>query len=405
MIDDWSEHDRRLHVRRHGDRREGSSTSRRTYIGLCLCVVALIIYGSLYPFRWVTRTDEVGPFVFLMSSIGDWDQQSNLAADMLLYLPFGFLAMYALPLGLWAQFRVMATFAAGILLSVWLELAQYQEAGHTAAMADVYGNGLGLVIGIAIALLAQSRHWPAMRALGVERVEMILLAMWAGDRLYPYAPLPTTHDPWQIVARLTTPFVLDPLSLARAVIGWLMVAFLADQLVGERRWWLLFPVFMLCEFAARIFIGGLVLSPADIVGAVTALLAWLVLRELPLSRVLLAIAFAALVIVVRLAPFDFVGIPSGFGWLPFQSFMGGPLDADVHTFFADGFLYGGLIWLLTRAGLPVGIATAATALLLLGISVAQCWTTGTPGEITDALIAAAIGSLLYLFGGEETAPA
>jgi hypothetical protein len=234
---------------------------------------------------------------------------------------------------------------------------------------------------------------------------MILLVMWAGDRLYPYMPLPRTHDVWQIVAPLALPFVVDPLRLARALIRWLMVAFLADQLVGGRRWWLVFPVFMLGEFLARVFIANQLLSPADTLGAVMALLVWLVLRELPMSRVLLAVGFAALVVVVRLAPFELVDIPHDFGWLPFHGFSGGSIDVGVRTFFADAFLYGGLIWLLIRVGFAVGVATAVTALLLLGVGVAQCWTTGAPGEVTDAVIAVVLGSLLYLLGGEETAPA
>lgn len=401
----WPERDRRRRNRRHGDRREDTSTVRRTYVGVLMFVVAFIIYGSLYPFHWVQRTDTVGPFVFLLGTIGDWNEQSHLLAGVVSYLPFGFFAMYALPLGLWSRFRAMAAFATGILLSVWMQLAQDQDAGHATTMGDVYANAIGLAIGIGLALLVQSRHWPTMRALGVERVEMILLVMWAGDRLYPYVPLPGTHDLWQIVSPLGLPFAVDPLGLARALIRWLMVAFLADQLVGGRRWWLVFPVFMLGEFLARIFIANQALSSADTLGAVMALLAWLALRELPMSRALLAIAFAALVVVVRLAPFAFVGIPHDFGWLPFQGFSGDSLDVGVRTFFADGFLYGGLIWLLIRVGFPVGVATAATALLLLGVGVAQCWTTGAPGQVTDAVVAVVIGSLLYLLGGEETAPA
>jgi len=76
--------------------------------------------------------------------------------------------------------------------------------------------------------------------------------------------------------------------------------------------------------------------------------------------------------------------------------MHAPLAMGVRRVFADGFLYGGLIWLLTLGGLRVGVATAITALMLLGLSVAQTWQPGPPGEITDALVALAIGGVVFL---------
>jgi hypothetical protein len=111
------------------------------------------------------------------------------------------------------------------------------------------------------------------------------------------------------------------------------------------------------------------------------------------------------VVVVRVAPFDFVGLPHGFGWLPFQSLMNGSTAQLVRGIFSDAFLYGGLIWLLTVAGLRLGLATALTAALLLGLSVAQTFQPGPPGEITDAVIALAVGGVLALLredGAEQS---
>jgi hypothetical protein len=404
MSGNWPEVERRSGRRRRRDRRLDTAVSRRTYIGLFLFVVAFIIYGSLYPFQWYARpNDEVGAVAFLLSTTGDWDQSGNLAASILLYFPFGFVVVYALPLSLAGQFRAVAGFAAGVLLSVWMELAQYQDAGHVTTMGDVYASAIGLVLGITAGLILQGRRWSVMRALGVERVEAILLLLWAGDRLYPYVPVASALSLAEIVAPVMAPLTaVDPANLARESIRWLVVAYLAESLSGGG-WWRLFPMFVLGEFAARVFIAGQTLSQADTCGAVVAFLLWSLLRHAAFGRALLAVGLVALVVTIRLAPFDFVGLPHGFGWLPFQSLMSVPLEQNVRTFFADGFLYGGLIWMLTRVRIPISVATFLTVLLLLLLAMAQCWTTGPAGEVTDALMAALIGCVLFLLGGTETA--
>jgi hypothetical protein len=261
---------------------------------------------------------------------------------------------------------------------------------------------LGAGIGAGLALVAQHPRWSLMGSPGVERVELILLIMWAGDRLYPYIPVANPHSAREIVAPLLLPVLSEPLGLARAAVRWLVVAYLAETL-GGWRWAQFFALFVFGEFAGRVLIAGHALSQPDMLGAVVAFVLWLVLRHVVLGRLLLAVAFAALVVVVRLAPFDFVGLPHGFGWLPFQSLMTGSTGQLVRGIFSDAFLYGGLIWLLTRLRLSFAFATALTVTLLLLIAAAQSWTSGPAGEITDAVVAALIGSVLFLLGGDETA--
>jgi hypothetical protein len=402
MSGHWPEVDRRRGQRRHGDRRADAANTRRTFIALFLVVTVVIVTNALYPFQWYDRPgDQVGAIAFLLSTIGDVDKAGDLPA-ILMFVPFGFLALYAMPLALPGQTRVAGALGAAGLLSVWIELARYQDTGHTTTMGHAYASVIGAGIGAGMALLAQYRRWSLMRSLGVERVELILLIMWAGDRLYPYVPVANLHSAQEIVAPLLVPMVADPLGTARAAVRWLMVAYLAETL-GGWRWAQLFGLFVLGEFAGRVLIAGHALSQPDLLGAVAAFALWLVLRHVAFGRLLLVAAFAALVVVVRLAPFDFVGLPHDFGWLPFQSLMNGSTAQLVRGIFSDAFLYGGLIWLLTRLRLSFAAATTLTVVLVLLIAGAQAWTSGPSGEITDALVAALIGSVLYLLGGDETA--
>ena len=402
MSGHWPEVDRRRGQRRHGDRRADAANTRRTFIAIFLVVTVVIVYNALYPFHWYERpNDEVGAVAYLLSTIGDVDRAGDLPA-ILMFVPFGFLAVYTMPLDLPGRIRVAGAVLAAGLLGAWIELARYQDAGHTTTMGHVYASAIGALLGAGVALLAQHRRWSLMRALGVERVELILLIMWAGDRLYPYVPVANPHSAQQIVAPLLVPVLADPLGTMRAAVRWAMVAYLAETL-GGWRWAQFFGLFVLGEFAGRVLIAGHDLSQPDMLGAVVAFVLWLVLRHVVFGRLLLAVAFAALVVVVRLAPFDFVGLPHGFGWLPFQSLLNGSTAQLVRGMFSDAFLYGGLIWLLTRLRLSFASATALVVLLLLVIAAAQSWTSGPAGEITDAVVAALIGSVLFLLGGDETA--
>lgn len=398
----WPEVERRSRNRRRRDRRADAVNSRRVHIGLLLAAIAVIVYVALYPFQWQDRPDDqVGAVASLLSTIGDADQ-ADRPDLILLYVPFGFLAMYALPVSLPGQVRAMGTFAAATLLSMWIELAQYQTVGHVTTMGDVYASLAGTVLGLLGAVAAQRRRWSLTRMRGWDRVVLILLLLWAGDQLYPYLPVANPYSVADIVTPLLAVPGADPLAIGRAVVRWLMVAWLAETL-GAGHWVRWFTVLALGAFAARVLVAGQVLPQPFVLGAVIAFVLWLGLRHLAPGRLLLAMAFAALIVVVRLAPFAFVPLPQSFGWLPFQSLIASDPAQIVHALCADGFLYGGLIWLLHRNGLPMAGATALTVVLVLVIAGAQCWTTGPPGEATDALIAAIIGSVLFLLGGRATA--
>ncbi len=234
MSGNWPELDRRRGRRRHGDRRADATNMRRTFIALFLVATVAIVYNALTPFRWYGRPDDqVGAIATLLSTIGDVDQAGDPPA-ILLFVPFGFLAVYAMPLDVLARIRVAGAVMAAGLLSAWIELARYHDVGQTTMMGHVYASALGAGIGAGLALVAQHRRRSLMRSLGVERVELILLIRWAGDRLYPYVPVANPHSAREIVAPLLLPVLSDPLGLARAAVRWLVVAYLAETLGGWR---------------------------------------------------------------------------------------------------------------------------------------------------------------------------
>ena len=91
--------------------------SRHAYAIVFLLVVAFILYGSLYPFQFHARPTETDPLAYLLSTWRDWDHGSDLVANILLYVPFGFFGVRAF--GRWAALPILlaaAALAAGVEL-------------------------------------------------------------------------------------------------------------------------------------------------------------------------------------------------------------------------------------------------------------------------------------------------
>ena len=132
----------------------------------------------------------------------------------------------------------------------------------------------------------------------------------------------------------------------------------------------------------------------DLLSAAGAWLLWTVLlRRLPGRFGVLASLFAIMITIERLEPFQFETLPRAFGWIPFASFVHGSTGVDIQAFCQKFYEYGGLIWLLNRAGVRLIVSTVLTATLLFATSFAECWVPGRSAEITDAIMALVIGGV------------
>jgi len=188
---------------------------------------------------------------------------------------------------------------------------------------------------------------------------------------------------------------LPPNPVLRYFALWLTTSCLIGAIAGFKRSRLLLLLFVGFVFVAKILIEGLVLSLPEVVGAVLAVGAWLVIGRSRRAAVLLSgvVLFAA-VAVARLEPFDFQTPARAFGWVPFRSFLGGALGNNVTSFLEKFFLYGSLLWLSIEAGASLWLATLLIALFLFVTSVAEIYLPGRSAEITDALMVLMIGLIM-----------
>jgi VanZ family protein len=380
--------------------RRGAPPLERNYALATAVIVAIILYGSFYPFIYYAHDDAPGGAVaaFLASWQEAPSSRGDVLANIALYLPYGFFAVLALSRRWGATGRVTLTVLFAAALSLGVELAQFHVLTRVTSVYDMLDNSLGALFGaVAGLLLGGNVRWPLLRDMARSPVPTLLLAAFYLYRLFPYEPVIDLHKYWRAIRAAIEAPELPPGELARRVVIWLLVCLLAEAIFGRRRALLILPLLIAAEFLGKILIVENLLATPDLAGGVLALLLWVALLSwLPGRSALIALAFGALVIVDRLAPFDFQRTAHDFGLVPFVSLIAGSPAANMVAFLEKFFQYGGLIWLLTRAGTGLPIAATVVATLLFVTSLAETFLLGRSASVTDAAMALAIALIFGL---------
>ena len=367
-------------------------------------IIAMIAYGSLYPFDFHWIGDGIGP---LHTLLYNWDKtpgRGDFVSNILLYMPLGFIGTITVGrrVGL-AQLGL--TVLIGMSLSLAIEVAQYYDAGRDTEATDLYANTLGTAIGAAIGwLFGQDFRLPLLREISANRAPALLLATWLGYRLYPYVPTIDLHKYWNGVKPVFLYPQLTADALFRHVAIWLAVCVMIEKIAGDRRAGMLIGRFAAFLVFSSILIISTHVTLAQIAGLIIAFALW---RLLPSSTARVSAAAVLMginIVLFRLEPFVFSATPGLYGWTPFLSFMQGSIDVDVQSFFEKFFLYGSLIWLLSEAGLAARPSTLAVSASVLLASFAQVFVPGRSAEITDAILALGIGEFLIALEGGAGKP-
>jgi VanZ family protein len=154
---------------------------------------ALTVYASLYPLEgW--RDAGVSPFAYLASPWPRYVTAFDLAANLLGYVPYGFLCALALH----PRLRGLAAFAAAVtsalVLSLFLEAAQTYLPARVATNLDTLCNVAGAACGAALGVLlvpsvlvGPLKRWRSAAffdGAGID-VGLALLALWLFTQLNP----------------------------------------------------------------------------------------------------------------------------------------------------------------------------------------------------------------------------
>jgi VanZ family protein len=362
-------------------------------------VIAVIVYGSLYPFAF--RPPVIGFGRAARALIESWNEtpsRGDFIANVALYLPLGFFAILAIGRGVGTAKRIALAVLTGALLSTCMELTQFYDDGRQTAATDLYANVVGTTLGaIGGSLTGSDFRWPLLREIASNRVPALLLSAWAGYRLFPYVPTTDLHKYWDTLKPVILYPSLTGYDLFRYTAIWLTIGALIEPISGPKRVRQLFPLFVGGVLVAKVMMVETMLTTAEIAGAALALCAWSVLAVHVRLRVsVIALLFCGYVIAERLEPFQFGSTAASFSWVPFLGFMSSSPEIGVLSFFQKFFLFGSSIWLLAQAGLRLRLSIAIVAAILFMTSYAEAYLPNRSAEVTDTVMALIIGAVFAL---------
>jgi len=391
-------------------------TISQQYLGLAFAMfgtVALIVYGTLYPFRFalpgeLTLADTWRALAFRPSSRGD------LVANVLLYAPFGGLLTLVLarkpnhwppatPSRRASSLLLNGLLVAGaaLALSVCLECIQTVAPQRVASLTDVAMNVIGAACGIVAAAAYLSHGWqPGRIGWSAEPGSLVALSavgLWVLAASLPWVPTLDLQKYKDALKPLVDSQRLDGTRVFGEFAGWLVVAFALLEIVGRARQLYVLLAVLSVTLVAQVVIVDNRLTPEELLGAAlaSALVAFPQKWPPRLAATCLAALLAAAYIADGLTPFTFSPIPSPFGWIPFLGTLesGSPLGVAA-SWLEKLFAFVALAWLLRRASASIRASIAVVGFLVLGVEILQRYVPGRTAEITDPIVAVATTALL-----------
>jgi VanZ family protein len=362
---------------------------------LLAVVVALIVYVSLFPFRFAAG----GPSMVEALDQLTWARagRSEMLNNVLLYLPFGFcIALLAEP----RYGRVAGLLLAaitGALLSLGMELLQASVPMRVASLKDLSLNSLGACAGAVLGSTWHalgSRITPQSTPTSRSRaVVLAILVLWFLARLWPLVPDVGLRQLKSAVRPLFSPRIV-PADLVTFFVGWLVVAQAVFHLARRQRAVDSFLIVIAVALVGRTITAGNALVAAEL-AAIALLLPVLVLvsrltdgTRSMLIAALLGTWLAWTAVQPALAQSGALGVD-----IPAMTdFFGRNPPPPAHLA-VKGFSYVALAWLLAVAGLLPHVAAGVTFLFVLIVSMLQLGVAAPAFGWVDVAIAA-IGGIL-----------
>jgi len=382
----------------------GDIQSRRLYKILFYLVIALIFYGSLYPFDF----DFSSLSYFDASELLGGDRVVTRRGDVLgnigLFVPFGAIGMLALGPARSTAARVVLLILAGFFVAAAAQVLQLFLPSRDAALGDILWNLAGCALGAAVVAPAAVRSRLLVQVdTALPLFPLLLLACWAVGTLAPFVPsIDLQAYKESVKPLLVLPSILS-VPFLRGCVTWLALAWLVDRHWPQWAAGLWLACAALATVLARIVIVQNSISASEILGIVLALMLWPVLRRQHRAAAYLLAGVVLLVVVASLEPFDFQPVARSFSWIPFSGGLSGSMLVNIKAMATKAFLLGAVIYLMTVVGLRLGVATALVFLLSAVLEIAQIWIGSHTPEITDPLLALALGALMSAFGGSAIA--
>jgi VanZ family protein len=371
--------------------------------GLLLLAIALVIYGSLYPWDFDFHR-QVDPLYVLLHSWPDaWSRfvARDIALNVLLYIPVGALAFLSMRPRRRMRFPVLlAAIALGFALSTSMELLQVYDDHRVSSLLDIATNTAGTVAGALMALLFA----PAVAAFAaahtrrLDRAGALLAALWAGFMFYPFFPVFSSYRLRAELAQLWHGFAVSPVRVWDGAAEWFALALALTAVAGRLRPRWLAGIMSLLPL--RFMIVTRTVAWNDMLAAGLALVLWSTIPEHRHLRAGIAIVLSA-VLVYELAPFHWQAATTPFSWIPFAPTFESERQSAVVIVARKAFDYGAAVWVLHQAGWRYKVAGSCVAAALFALELLQRHLPGRTPETTDAVIALLMAGALWLAGNSR----
>jgi VanZ family protein len=357
--------------------------------------VALILYGTLYPFHFDFARTHANPFLVLLHS---WPKPDRTAVrdavlNIALFLPLGMTAFLAAVRRSGRAAGYAFALALGASLSALVEMLQVYDAHRYCSAADWLANTFGTFLGAALALTFQPRIEKLTAGAGRKGAPAALLlgACWLGAQLYPLIPLlrfAHLRGAWMA-------FVRTPISWLEVFAGaaaWFAFAFLL------RTVWTRFATGWLAlamlAIPLRLLIADRAMTATDLLAAAAGLSLGVVTPDAARQGAAWVLLLTAIV-AQELAPFHF-GPFHPFSWTLLGATMASAYTPAVTVLLRKVFEYGTVVWLLRASKIGYLAAGTAVAAALAAMEALQCFLPGRHPEITDPILALLMALVLRL---------
>jgi VanZ family protein len=363
---------------------------------LLAVVVALIIYVSLYPFRFAVD----GPSLPVALTELTWARagRGEMLNNVLLYLPFGFCLALLVEPRFGRTTGLLAATVAGALLSLYMELLQASVPMRVASLKDLSLNTFGALGGAVLGSiwhLLDARMAPQSTPQGRSRAVVVaILALWFLARLWPLAPDVGLRQLKDAVRPLFSPRI-ELGELVTYFIGWLVVAQAVFNLARRQRAVDAFLIVIAIVLVGRTITAGNSLVAAEL-AAIALLLPVLVL----LSRLqggtramLVAAVLGTWLAWSAVRPALGSGGPMAVDLPALVDFIGRNPPPPGHLA-AKGFSYVALAWMLAISGLVPHVAAGVTILFVLILCMLQLGAAAPAFGWVDLVLAVIAGVIV-----------
>ena len=369
----------------------------------------LILYVTLYPFRFDFGLHEGSVLSLFMSTANNRFSRGDVVANVILFLPFGFFAMQRVLPDATRFIRIIFVIASGALFAFGIECAQNYLPGRVASIYDVAMNTVGVMFGAVLGWKDLRGKFLTSRKLktGYRQKDifpLILLGAWLGVQLVPFVP---TLDVQNFNDALKPLFFGSflPLDALRYFIVTMVVCRLVGTLTESGRLRMTLMFLPLGVIAIKPFIPGGSISQGKVFGTFLGYAVWwLILSRIRRNSGILAFLLAAQIVIQGLTPFVFNPYRGNFSFIPFVGFLKSTMFNNVIQFTEKTFLYGALLWLPIKTGLSLRSSLIFCVVLLTGIELAQMFLPGRVSEISDPLLAVILGIFLYFLDLRDETP-